>query len=107
MSRSFKITKLISLTRRCRQRVKYVNYEIKNFIDRCCRKLLFLGPDTEFDWIGDGGLVDSDKLEESIKNSIKNFHNQPRREYYLDQTLRFFFYKAPDKFGDVRRFVEN
>ena len=74
------------------QKIKHLNYDVKNLFEKGLRKALFLAPDTSMDWIGEGGLVDSEKLSASIEHSVSRFHGQPRREYYLDKFIRFFFY---------------
>jgi len=89
------------------QKIKRFRFDVKGLMEKGLRKMLFLGPDTTMDWIGENGRVDSEKLSESIENSVSRFHGKPRREHYLDQLLRFFFYKWYQPLFDFKHWVRN
>lgn len=80
-----------------KQRIKHVNHDVWKFTEKVCRKLLFLGDGKEFDFfekVNEGDpyyTVNSEKLSASIEHSHIRYHGKPRREHYMDQTLRFVF----------------
>lgn len=102
-----KITKLHTLTWNIEKEVKRIKYKACDLIETMLRRLLFLDPDTSADWIGSDGKVNSEKLHEFIMNDQDRFHRQPRREYYLNQVLRFFFYKWYEPFFTFKRWCRN
>lgn len=48
--------------------------------------------------------MDSDKLSESVKNSVSWYHAKPRREYYAEKVDRFIFYNPVYKWPSKIRY---
>jgi hypothetical protein len=77
--------------------ISHVNYLTWKSTEAVFRKLLLLGPDNTFDWLEPleygSGVVNPEKLSAHIDNHDIKFHSKPRREHYMDKTLRFMFYE--------------
>ena len=97
---------------RVKQWVKHLNYEVWQFTEKVCRKVMFIGPDKSMDWIvrveGEHYYtLDGDKLSASIEHSHIRYHGKPRREHYMDQTLRFIFLKWYQSIFTFKRWLRN
>lgn len=97
---SYKLTKWDMVTWKVTQKVKHFNFDFWQFVEhKIARKILFLKKDTmAIDWLEpvEGkpyATLNSDKLTDSMLTHYGRFHGQPRREYYMDQVIRFCTYK--------------
>ena len=95
-----------------KRKVKRMNYEVWQFTENVCRKILFVPKNKDWDIFGEKDergyvAIDSDKLTASIEHSHIRYHGKPRREHYMDQTLRFIFLNWYQPIFTFKRWVRN